>query len=126
MMLPLLYMDTGTHTQMHSKTHSHTDIYTTHNNTDRHTDTWKHTSRHKTCTASQRHTNTHRDTYKHIYKHIDTQTIHGFIITAGLLTRALTRVLKVSGEVCAAGRGLHPLPFEVGSMVRGLYSVVNR
>ena len=39
---------------------------------------------------------------------------------------AWTRVLKGIREVFAAGRMLHPLPFEVGSMVRGLYSVVNR
>ena len=39
---------------------------------------------------------------------------------------ALTRVLKGTREVCAVERMLHPLPFEVGSMVRGLYSVVNR
>ena len=43
----------------------------------------------------------------------------------GLLRKALTRVLKGSSKVCAAGRGLYPLPFEVGNMVRGLYSVVN-
>ena len=53
------------------------------------------------------------------------QTTNGFIIP-GLLTRALTRILKGSGEACAAGRGLYPLPCEVWSMVRGLYSVVNR
>jgi len=39
---------------------------------------------------------------------------------------ALIRVLKGYREVCAAGRELHPLPFEVGSRVRGLYIVVNR
>ena len=39
---------------------------------------------------------------------------------------ALIRVLKGYREVCAAGRELHPLPFEVGSMARGLYIVVNR
>jgi len=44
----------------------------------------------------------------------------------GLLSMALTRVLKGYREVCAAGRELHPLPFEVGSRVRGLYIVVNR
>ena len=38
-MLQLLYMDTGRHTQIHSQTYSHTDIYTTFNDTDRHTDT---------------------------------------------------------------------------------------
>ena len=38
----------------------------------------------------------------------------------------LTRVLRGTREVYVAGRRLHPLPFEVGSMVRGLYSVVNR
>ena len=37
---------------------------------------------------------------------------------------AVFRVLKGTREVCAAERMLHPLPFEVGSMVRGLYSVV--
>ena len=87
----------------------------------------------KTCIASQRHTSTHRDTYKHTYKHIykqtykqiDMQTTNGFIIP-GLLTRALTRILKGSRELCAAGRGLHPLPCEAWSMVRGRYSVVNR
>ena len=35
-------------------------------------------------------------------------------------------VLTGSREVSEAGRGLHPLPCEVGSTVRGLYSVVNR
>ena len=39
---------------------------------------------------------------------------------------AQIRVLKGTREVCVAGRKLHPLPFEVGIMVRGLYSVVNR
>ena len=39
---------------------------------------------------------------------------------------AVFRVLKGTREVCVSGRRLHPLPFEVGSMVRGLYSVVNR
>ena len=39
---------------------------------------------------------------------------------------ALTRVLKGTKEVCVAERMLHPLTFEVWSMVRRLYSVVNR
>ena len=39
---------------------------------------------------------------------------------------ALTSVLKGTRKFFVAGRMLHPLPFEVGSMVRGLYSVVNR
>ena len=39
---------------------------------------------------------------------------------------AVFRVLKGTREVCAAGRGLYPLPFEVGSRVRGLFSVVDR
>ena len=91
MMLSLLYIDTGRHTQIQSQTHSHTDIYTTHNDTDTQTlgniqaDIYKPTQRHKkTYIASQRHTSTHRDTYKHTYKkthkHTDTQTTHGFII----------------------------------------------
>ena len=91
-MLPLLYMDRGRHTQMHSQTHSHTDIYTTHNDTDtqKHrstqADTYKHKQTHiKTCIASQRHTSTHRDTYKHTYKQtlkqIDIQKNNEFIIS---------------------------------------------
>ena len=87
----------------------------------------------KTCIASQRHTSTHRDTYKHTYKHIyklkhkqiDIQTTHGFIIPRPS-DQGSTRVLKGSREVCAAGRGLHPLHCEAWSMVRGLYSVLNR
>jgi len=37
---------------------------------------------------------------------------------------ALIMVLKGTREVCVPGRGLYPLPFEVGSMVRGFYHVV--
>ena len=65
-MLLLLYMDTGRHTQIHSQTQNHTKIYTTHNNTDRHTDTCKHTSRH-IQTYKQAHKNTSRP-----IKHTDT------------------------------------------------------
>ena len=39
---------------------------------------------------------------------------------------ALPRILTGSREFSASGRGLHPLPCEAESMVRGLYSVVNR
>ena len=70
MMLLLLYMDTGRHTQMHSR-HIVTQIYTppttkqtdtqTHGNTQ--ADTYKPTKRHIiTCIANQRHTSTHKDT----------------------------------------------------------------
>ena len=137
MMLLLLYMDTARHTQMHSR-HTVTQTYTpptmtqtdtqTHGNTQ--ADTYKPTQRHiKTCIASQRHTSTHRDTYKHTYKqthkHMDTQTTHGFIIPRPSEPGS-DQGPKRHREVCAAGRGLHPLPFEVGSRVRGLYSVVDR
>ena len=88
MMLPILYMDTGRHTQMHSQTQSH--IYTPPAMTERPTDTWtptadtyKHAHRHiKKCIASQTqaHTDTYKHTYKQTHKRIDAQTTHGFII----------------------------------------------
>jgi len=56
---------------------------------------------------------------------IDIQITHGFIIPRPS-EQGSTRFLKGSGEVCAAGRGLHPLPCEAWSMARGLYSVMNR
>ena len=53
------------------------------------------------------------------------QTSHGFIIPRPS-EQGSDQGPKRVREVCAAGRELHPLPFEVGSMIRGLYSVVNR
>ena len=63
------------------------------------------------------HIKTYRDIYKHIHRqtykhtqmhtHIGTHITHGFIIASGLLSRPLTRVLKGSRDVWAAGGGLH-------------------
>ena len=53
------------------------------------------------------HKYTHRATYEHTHKHRNTETqiTHGFIITPGLLTRALNRVHhRVQRGLCSCGR----------------------
>ena len=67
----------------------------------------------------------HRQTYKHtqMHTHIGTHITHGFITAPELLIRPLTRILKGSRE--AWGRAAF-LCCEVGSLVRGPYSVVKR
>ena len=93
----------------------------THKQTHIHRDTYKHAYLiNDTQAQIETYTNTYTNTQAHRY----TTHIHEFIITPGLLTRALTRVLTGFRQVCEAERALHPLPCEAGSTLRGLYSVV--
>lgn len=79
-----------THPERHIKTHMETHII--------------HTCKH---TEAHRHTHTDRGRHRHTHKQANTdmETIHGFKITPGLLTRPLARVLKGSRQACAAGGG---------------------
>ena len=95
-----------------------------------HKQTHKHRQRHiKTCIASQRHISTHIDTNKHTYKQtkkpINTQTTHGLIISRLSDQGSDKHPKRVQRGLCSWERAA-PSAFEVGSMVRGFYSVVNR